>query len=163
MSTELQKYTVTRLTKELGDKKLAEKIEQSIFSSARGTLEKEKKVWDYYPFRKRYKQLLASTLENLSFEHSNLRLGLLDSKSDEEVHNLVICDRRDLAPQLWNYTSETTEKGADDSRGMLKCSKCARKGLDAFQTEYSELQTRSSDEPMTIFAFCRQCNSRWKG
>jgi DNA-directed RNA polymerase subunit M/transcription elongation factor TFIIS len=44
-----------------------------------------------------------------------------------------------------------------DYKGMFKCGKC--KG---WKTTYYEMQTRSADEPMTVFITCHNCNSTWK-
>ncbi|CAF1550096.1 unnamed protein product [Adineta ricciae] len=41
---------------------------------------------------------------------------------------------------------------------LLKCEKCG-----ANNCSYSELQTLSGDEPMTVFALCRSCGHRWRG
>jgi transcription elongation factor S-II len=41
--------------------------------------------------------------------------------------------------------------------GMFTCGKC--KGE---KTTYFQMQTRSSDEPMTTFVTCLQCGNRWK-
>eukprot|EP00415_Alexandrium_ostenfeldii_P000528 UN0528 len=41
--------------------------------------------------------------------------------------------------------------------GMFTCGKC--KGV---RTTYFQMQTRSSDEPMTTFVSCLTCNNRWK-
>ncbi|VDP45665.1 unnamed protein product [Heligmosomoides polygyrus] len=40
---------------------------------------------------------------------------------------------------------------------MFKCGKCGKKNCT-----YTQLQTRSSDEPMTTFVFCLECGNRWK-
>ncbi|CAI7723394.1 transcription elongation factor s-II, putative [Plasmodium vivax] len=42
-------------------------------------------------------------------------------------------------------------------KGEFQCFKC--KG---YETVYHQLQTRSSDEPMTTFVTCLKCNNRWK-
>merc|ERR1719464_2294149 len=41
--------------------------------------------------------------------------------------------------------------------GMFTCGKC--KGT---RTTYFQMQTRSSDEPMTTFVTCLTCSNRWK-
>lgn len=41
--------------------------------------------------------------------------------------------------------------------GLFTCGKC--KGV---KTTYFQMQTRSSDEPMTTFVTCLTCNNRWK-
>lgn len=40
---------------------------------------------------------------------------------------------------------------------MFKCSRCKQK-----KCTYSQLQTRSCDEPMTTFVTCTVCGNRWK-
>ncbi|KAK1442931.1 transcription factor S-II zinc finger domain-containing protein [Babesia gibsoni] len=42
-------------------------------------------------------------------------------------------------------------------KGQFKCFKCG-----SSDTVYYQMQTRSSDEPMTTFVTCLQCNNRWK-
>lgn len=42
-------------------------------------------------------------------------------------------------------------------KGIFKCEKC---GSD--DTEDYEKQTRSADEPMTVFVHCRKCNARFR-
>ncbi|EDO05373.1 Transcription factor S-II (TFIIS) central domain family protein [Babesia bovis T2Bo] len=42
-------------------------------------------------------------------------------------------------------------------KGQFKCLKC-----HSMETVYYQLQTRSSDEPMTTFVTCLECNNRWK-
>jgi DNA-directed RNA polymerase subunit M/transcription elongation factor TFIIS len=41
--------------------------------------------------------------------------------------------------------------------GAFTCSKCRSK-----KTTFYEMQTRSADEPMTLFIQCLSCGSRWK-
>ena len=40
---------------------------------------------------------------------------------------------------------------------MFKCSRCNKRNCS-----YFELQTRSADEPMTIFITCLDCGKKWK-
>jgi len=40
---------------------------------------------------------------------------------------------------------------------MFRCGKCGKSNCT-----YTQLQTRSADEPMTTFVFCRSCGNRWK-
>lgn len=44
-----------------------------------------------------------------------------------------------------------------DYKGIFLCNKC--KG---YKTTYYELQTRSADEPMTVFVTCHECDITWK-
>ena len=45
----------------------------------------------------------------------------------------------------------------DDYEGILQCRKCKSK-----KTSYYQLQTRSADEPMTIFITCLNCGKHWR-
>jgi transcription elongation factor S-II len=42
-------------------------------------------------------------------------------------------------------------------KGIFRCKKCK-----SYKTTYYEMQTRSADEPMTVFITCHSCDSRWK-
>lgn len=41
--------------------------------------------------------------------------------------------------------------------GFYECKKCGKR-----KTKYQEMQTRSADEPMTIFVICYLCHITWK-
>ncbi|VTJ56756.1 Hypothetical predicted protein [Marmota monax] len=40
---------------------------------------------------------------------------------------------------------------------LFTCGKCRKKNCT-----YTQVQTRSSDEPMTTFVVCNECGNRWK-
>ena len=42
-------------------------------------------------------------------------------------------------------------------KGLLTCRKCRSQ-----HTDFTLLQTRGADEPMTAFAVCLDCGNRWK-
>lgn len=44
-----------------------------------------------------------------------------------------------------------------DYKGLFRCNKCR-----GYKTTYYELQTRSADEPMTVFVTCHVCKLTWK-
>mmetsp|Transcript_8230 Transcript_8230/g.20843 ORF Transcript_8230/g.20843 Transcript_8230/m.20843 type:complete len:366 (+) Transcript_8230:37-1134(+) len=54
-------------------------------------------------------------------------------------------------------TDWALKNGQQRITGMFTCGKC--KGT---KTTYFQMQTRSSDEPMTTFVTCLTCNNRWK-
>lgn len=52
---------------------------------------------------------------------------------------------------------ELVEKTRSEmTSGFMTCRKCKSKRIDVDQ-----LQTRSADEPMTLFALCQDCGNRW--
>jgi transcription elongation factor S-II len=70
-----------------------------------------------------------------------------------------------LWPEKWQDMEEerilrqiaTLEVNMASSTDMFKCKKCKQN-----KCIYKEMQTRSADEPMTIFVFCLMCGNRWK-
>jgi len=69
----------------------------------------------------------------------------------------VVQESRALLKQLLQATNLDTDNLAAASTGT-KCFKC--RGTDV---EYTAVQTRSADEPMTIFYHCMNplCRARW--
>jgi len=70
--------------------------------------------------------------------------------------------KEELYPELWDEiragilsTIPDTEKEIPD--GMFKCGKCK-----TMKTAYTQVQTRSADEPMTTYVCCLNCGNRWK-
>lgn len=48
-------------------------------------------------------------------------------------------------------------KNQGTESNLFKCGKCGKR-----KTTYTQLQTRSADEPMTTFVLCLDCGNRWK-
>ena len=49
------------------------------------------------------------------------------------------------------------EQNIEAATDIFTCRKCKSK-----KCTYYQLQTRSADEPMTIFVTCLDCGTRWK-
>ncbi|RLO11440.1 hypothetical protein DYB28_012641 [Aphanomyces astaci] len=47
--------------------------------------------------------------------------------------------------------------GIKDTRGLFTCGRCK-----STKTSNTQQQTRSADEPMTVFVICHNCGKRWK-
>ena len=45
----------------------------------------------------------------------------------------------------------------EEISGVFQCGKCK-----SWKTRHSEAQTRSADEPMTVFVRCFGCGAHWK-
>eukprot|EP00928_Gymnodinium_smaydae_P049572 TRINITY_DN3328_c2_g2_i1.p1 TRINITY_DN3328_c2_g2~~TRINITY_DN3328_c2_g2_i1.p1 ORF type:complete len:393 (-),score=115.08 TRINITY_DN3328_c2_g2_i1:178-1356(-) len=82
------------------------------------------------------------------------KLGAADMASDEKN-----AERRKMAMDAMAAIDQdwAMKNGQIRISGMFTCGKC--KGT---QTTYFQMQTRSSDEPMTTFATCLSCGNRWK-
>jgi len=60
------------------------------------------------------------------------------------------------AAEQARVAAAVAESKASKSGGFLKCRKCASTDVDT-----DAKQLRSADEPMTVFASCNGCGSRW--
>jgi DNA-directed RNA polymerase subunit M/transcription elongation factor TFIIS len=71
----------------------------------------------------------------------------------------------DLFPDNWTKLKELQlirehkwlEGNVAAKTDQFKCSKCGKR-----ECSYYEMQTRSADEPMTIFITCLNCNKKWR-
>ena len=115
----------------------------------------------------RYKQKFLSMIYNLK-KSPNLTDRILKGELKTSV-------AINLSPQgLWpdGPHAKMTEKIADiemkklhaanymhdkDYKGLFRCGKCR-----GYKTTFYQMQTRSADEPMTVFITCHTCNIRWK-
>jgi DNA-directed RNA polymerase subunit M/transcription elongation factor TFIIS len=72
---------------------------------------------------------------------------------------------RELYPEHWQALAdeqlkrETTllEGSQEEGCDFFKCKRCGKS-----RTRYWEMQTRSADEPMTIFIRCLNCGKEWR-
>ena len=87
---------------------------------------------------------------------------LTDGITPEELSKI---SHQEMNPERWRILIEQKSK-KDQSRfenllqastDMFTCKKCKSK-----KCTYYELQTRSADEPATIFVTCLDCGKNWK-
>lgn len=132
---------------------LAEELEEAIFTEFRNT-------------DMRYKNRIRSRLANLkdpknptlrtSFRIGAIPAARLASMSAEEMANDEVKQLRErFMKEAINDAQLATAQGTKTD--MLKCGKCKKRNCT-----YNQLQTRSSDEPMTTFVLCNECGNRWK-
>ena len=65
--------------------------------------------------------------------------------------------QQNIENNINSVRSDWDEKHAPVTEGVYKCYKCGGK-----KTRQHEMQTRSADEPMTIFIHCVNCGNSWK-
>ena len=74
--------------------------------------------------------------------------------------DLATLDKDTLNPTKWQQLQDTRlPKNIQKERkkGMYKCKRCG-----SWYSEYYSAQTRSSDEPMTLYFSCLDCGKKWK-
>lgn len=122
---------------------------------------KGRKGWDFYQFRQEYKQLLSSFLQNMKKKDSNLASKL--STNEWSFEDAIKMDTRLWEPSLWPLFEDAPGEDEQDVRdGTFSCGNCARKNAYARNTSHIEKQTRSSDEPMTVFMHCHTCGKDYR-
>lgn len=81
------------------------------------------------------------------------------------AHELAFMNHIELLPEKWEIKIKEKKLRLENkffpkveaSTDNFTCGKCKSKACT-----YYQLQTRSSDEPMTTFVTCTVCGSRWK-
>ncbi|KAJ8960731.1 hypothetical protein NQ318_020023 [Aromia moschata] len=132
---------------------LAEELEEAIFSEFKNT-------------DMRYKNRVRSRIANLKdiknpTLRTNFRIGAISAgrlavMTAEEMANDEVKQLRErFLKESINDAQLATAQGTKTD--MLKCGKCKKRNCT-----YNQLQTRSSDEPMTTFVLCNECGNRWK-
>lgn len=126
-----------------------------------------RKHWENPDFAEIYKMIARRCVANLdpTAYVGNARLLERLQEGEFEPHKVAFMTARELYPEHWQLLSdeqmkrENTMLEGDKEGGsdMFKCKKCKKA-----RTKYYEMQTRSSDEPMTIFIRCLNCGHNWK-
>lgn len=79
----------------------------------------------------------------------------VDMTADEMASDEVKALRKKLTDEAITSHQLAVQQGTETD--MFKCNKCK-----SSKCTYTQLQTRSSDEPMTTFVCCLSCGNRWK-
>lgn len=115
--------------------------------------------WDFYQCRMEYKRKLIAIINNLQ-EHSNLRKMLFEDSVP--FQDIIHQENQVWEPNLWKNDFSSSTSDSEIREGTFSCSNCARKNIYHFNTSHFEQQTRSADEPMTIFMHCHTCSKDYR-
>ncbi|XP_069127643.1 transcription elongation factor S-II-like isoform X2 [Argopecten irradians] len=138
----------------MGDpENIAGHIEEHIFNEFQSTSTK-------YKNRVRSRVANLRDLKNPQLRE-NVLLGLITTEKIAKMtaEEMASDDMQELRRK---YTKQSIDDhhmatNSGTKSDLFKCGKCGKKN-----TTYTQLQTRSSDEPMTTFVFCNECGNRWK-
>ena len=142
ISTELENSVMEYATKEATNRKIVVK-------------------WDNSSYTQLYTDRVRSIYLNLSNE--KLLSDLMNKEISPEI--LANMTHQEMNPEQWKDLIDKKRKrdankynnNAQASTDMFTCRKCKSK-----RCTYYELQTRSADEPATIFVTCLDCGKNWK-
>jgi DNA-directed RNA polymerase subunit M/transcription elongation factor TFIIS len=119
------------------------------------------KKWDNPFFIQIYVDHLRSVYINLK----NDKLVKLVTNGDIKSHEIAFMTHQEMLPERWEELLKAKsirdknkfEENLEAMTDTFTCRKCKSK-----RCSYYALQTRSSDEPMTLFITCLDCGSRMK-
>jgi hypothetical protein len=123
--------------------------------------------WENPLFVSIYSTLSRRVISNLCDKSYIGNVRLIQRLKDGEftLDELAQKNCYELYPEFWKELSDRRimreQKALEGNRGMatdiFKCHGCGKR-----ECTYYEMQTRSADEPMTIFITCVNCGKRWK-
>ena len=123
--------------------------------------------WENPDFKHHYEVIARRTITNLDPSSYVKNAELLKSVLNKTIlpHEIAFLPFTELFPEKWKsmidhqakQEQRALEGDKDMASNMFKCRACGKR-----QCTYYELQTRSADEPMTIFIRCIPCGKQWR-
>lgn len=124
-------------------------------------------TWDHETFRWMYLAIAKRTLTNFHPDSYIANKSLIERWKEGEFtldsigrwtpYELNPANWKDLKDQQFRRDKRVLEGNLAMATDRFRCSQCKKK-----MCSYYELQTRSADEPMTIFISCLNCGKHWK-
>jgi transcription elongation factor S-II len=150
-------------------KECIEALEKGIFRTAFENAKKHHvpRNWKSVHFHEMYKETARLIIWNIDprspVKNKRLRERIMDGEFTLE--SIASMSAYDLFPENWKESADKMlmreQKILEGNKGfattMYKCNRCGKR-----ECTYYEMQTRSADEPMTIFITCLNCGKRWR-
>lgn len=144
-------------------------LETSIYNGAikRAKTQRIVRSWTYPVFVHTYRMHARHIASNFSSKSyvGNTELFERFKNGEIQILDLSKMDRYELNPTRWKtqfdnqQMREKRQLEGDRSMAtdMFLCKRCGKR-----ECTYYEMQTRSADEPMTIFITCLACGKHWR-
>jgi transcription elongation factor S-II len=142
---------------------IATNLEKGIFNYTirECTFRKLVKKWENPTFTQIY-------IDRLRMVNSNIKSPMIVNglcSGDILPQGVAFLTHQEIQPEKWNPLIEKKtkrdaskcDKKVGASTAMFTCSRCKSKNCT-----YYEMQTRSADEPATIFITCLNCDKHWR-
>ena len=151
-----------KLDEKLNNEKNSSNLEKGIFNYTLKEADQRKiiKKWDNKYFIQIY-------LDRLRTIYTNLNDTIVEQVTSGAIkpHVVAFMTHQELQPDKWTALIDAKSKrdankfetNVAAATDTFTCRKC--KGN---QCTYYQMQTRSADEPMTVYISCCNCGNRWK-
>ena len=159
---QFRQNVVEKLNKLLENETNAINLEKAVFNYALREAGHRKilRKWANNAFSQLYTDHLRTIYMNLPNQFEHIKSGEIT------VQQYVFMTHQEMKPERWaELIARKTKRDAsrfntniEASTDMYTCKKCRSK-----KCTYYEMQTRSADEPATIFVTCLDCGKHWKG
>jgi transcription elongation factor S-II len=158
-----RKNVQSNLNATINDEKTSTNLEKGVYNYAIKEANNRKiiKKWENPYFAQLYIDRLRTIYVNLK----NTELLAQIKNGEIPPQQLAFMTHQEMNPNHWRTMIELKIKrdankytnNIQASTDMFTCKKCRSK-----RCTYYELQTRSADEPATIFVTCLDCGKNWK-
>ena len=125
------------------------------------------KSWNNPKFVRMYLEKWRSIASNLDSKSYIKNTRLIQRIKNKEFlpHELAYMNPENVFPEKWREVKEQYLKKFEHAyenkqvamTNLYRCSKCKQR-----QCSYYELQTRSADEPASLFILCINCGKSWR-
>lgn len=166
---DIREWTVNKMNTIIKNKTITRQVEKGIYNYSIKKCDEHSimKRWENPKFKKIYVDKVVSTYVNLNPKSYIGNTRLLKRLKDGEFDpiELATLDTQTIFPENWKELIDEKSKRdrilyevrTEQATDIYKCGRCKKK-----MCTYYELQTRSADEPTTIFVTCLNCGKRWK-
>jgi transcription elongation factor S-II len=123
--------------------------------------------WKTHQFIEIYRQTVISVLSNIHPQSpvKNPRLLNRVLEGEFKLADIPAMSSYEMFPEKWfelkdkllQREQKILEGNKSRATDQFKCRRCGKR-----ECTYYELQTRSADEPMTIFVTCLNCGKEWR-
>lgn len=147
----------------------AKDLERGIYNWAVGYADEHcyVKAWVNPTFMRIYHDKVRSVVANLDKDSYIGNTRLADRLAEKEFvpHDVPFLKPENVFPEVWRECVNLKMKrdehiGVNTLQAMTDLIKCAR--CKQYEVAFYEMQTRGSDESLTIFCSCLNCGHHWK-
>jgi transcription elongation factor S-II len=160
---DIRKKTVLELSKLIGNKKISNKVENGLYEFSFNYLNATSlnihlstEEFKNSFLNNVYKNKLNDIKHNLNPSNNDTLLTRI-KENDIEPEKIAFLEFDDIDPTHWNPLTKKLKYREDKTiniatTNMFTCGKCKESCCT-----FKQLQTRSADEPMTVFVKCTIC------